>query len=188
MSTFGYKEADPDDIEFMAVIGQIEQRNAVVIDVDGDNNWLDIYAFTKDSATKAIEAIRSALKLEVGGAKVWHPTVLMAPVQVGQSGFIALLDQTPDGARPYMSPKAGPATNSVEYSELYAKWQNAFREKLFQAAKQIRSTPSEMRMRVTLGILLLQEWKKNMTEYTYGELESVIKRLGIRGTFSFSQM
>lgn len=188
MSSFGYKEADPDDIDFMTVIAQIEQRNAVVIDVGGDNKSLEIHAFTKDCATQALDAIRRALKLEVGGAKVWHPSVLIAPVKVGTAGFKALLDRTPNGARPCMSPKAGPATSSAELSALCAKWQNNFREKLFQAVKQIRSTPSEMRMRVTLGILLLHEWKKNTTEYSYGELENVIKRLGVRGTFSFSQM
>jgi hypothetical protein len=87
-----------------------------------------------------------------------------------------------------VSPKAGPASNSAQFRQLYDKWQNDFREKLFQAVKQMRSTPGEMRMRVQFGTLLLQEWKKNVTEYTYGELENVIKRLGVRGTFSFSQM
>jgi len=188
MASFGYKEADPDDIGFMTIIEQVEQRNAVVIEVDSDNNWLDIYAFTKDHITKAMDAIRSASKLEIGGAKAWHPTVLMAPVKVGQSGFTALLDLTPSGARPYMSPKARAATNGAEYGKLCTKWLNEFRQKLFQAAKQIRATPSEMRMRVSLGILLLQEWKKNTVEYTYGELENVVKRLGVRGTFSFSEM
>ncbi|OIW34461.1 hypothetical protein CONLIGDRAFT_675438 [Coniochaeta ligniaria NRRL 30616] len=188
MASFGYKEADPDDMEFMTIIRQIETENAVVVEVDGENNWVDIYASTKDNATNAMDRVRAALKLEVGGAKVWHPSVLMAPVTVGKKGFMALLAQMPDGARPYMSPKAGPATNNAEFNQLYAKWQTGFREKLFQAVKQIRSTPSEMRMRVQLGTLLLQEWKKNVTEYTYGELENVIKRLGIRGTFSFSQM
>lgn len=188
MASFGYKEADPDDIELMTIIRQIENQHSVVIEVDGDNNWLDIFAFTKDAATKTVERVRSALKLEVGGTKVWHPTVLMGPVKVGKTRFTALLAQTPDGARPYISPKAGPATGNIEINQLYAKWQNDFREKVYQAARQIRSTPSEMRMRVQFGTLLLQEWKKNVTEYTYGELENVIKRLGVRGTFSFSQM
>lgn len=187
MASFGYREADRDDIEFMTVIGQIEKQHTVTIDVDDENQWLDIYAFRKDSAAAAMEAIRCALKLEVGGAKVWHPSVLMAPIMVGKSGFIARVEQTSEGARPYMSPNAGPV-NAAEALQLRTEWQNDFREKLFQAVKNIRTTPSDMRMRVQFGTVLMQEWKKSTTEYTYGELESVIKRLGVRGTFSFSQM
>lgn len=188
MSSFGYKDADPDDMDFMTMVAQIEQRNAVVIDLGSDNKWLEIYAFTKDNAAKALDAIRSALKLEVGGAKVWHPTVLMAPVKVGTAGFKARLEPTPDGARPCASSEAVPTRSSAEFGGLHAKWQNEFRKKLFQAAKQIRCAPNKMRMRVTLGILLLQEWKRTANEYTYGELENIFKRLGVRGTFSFSQM
>jgi hypothetical protein len=188
MASFGYKEADPDDIDFMTVVRQIEHQNGVVIEIDVQNNCLDIYGFTKGSTSKAIAGICSAVKLDAGGAKVWHPCVLMAPVMVGRAGFKALLAMSPQGARPYMSPDAGPLASGEEYRDLVAKWHSDFRDKVFQAVKNIRKTPSEMRMRVQLGTLLLQEWKKSATDYSYSSLENVIKRLGVRGTFSFSQM
>jgi hypothetical protein len=188
MASFGFREANPNDVEFMTMVAQIEQRHAVVVEVDSAHNWLEIYAFTTDSLDKALDAFRPALKLEVGSARVWHPTVLMSPVRVGISDFVALLELTPEGARPYLSHRDGSVTEDSDYNKLRIKWLDDFREKLFQAAQQIRASPSEMRLRVSFGTLLLQEWKKNTTSYTYSELQNVLKRLGIRGTVSFSQM
>ncbi|KAB5551323.1 hypothetical protein GE09DRAFT_1287968 [Coniochaeta sp. 2T2.1] len=189
MASFGYREAEPDDIEFMAIIKQVEMQHAVVIDIDGPNNQLEIHAPSRDRAVQAMGQIRTATRLEPGGAKVWHPQVLMAPVKVGKAGFKTLMKQHGnDGVRAYMSPKAGPNTTNRAFYGLVDKWLEEFREVLFRAARQIRVNSSEMRMRVQFGELLLQEWKKNIEEYTYDDLESVIKRLGVRGTFSFDQM
>lgn len=188
LAMFGFKDADPDDIEFMTVLHQIEELHNVTIQVDVDDNLLEIFAHSNISAIKTMAALRELLKHEPGGEKAWHPMVLMAPAKVGQAGFKALLLHSPQGARPYIAPDATAGEDIITYDELVTKWTDEFREKLFQAAKNIKSSPSEMRMRIQLGVLLLQEWKKNKTEYNYIELETMIRRLGIRGTFSFSQL
>ena len=53
---------------------------------------------------------------------------------------------------------------------------------LDHTASILRYTPNGMRMRVQFGSLLLDEWKREKAEYSFAELDGLVRRAGTRGT------
>lgn len=191
MASFGYQRADSSDMELMTVLKQIEIRHGVKIDVDSNKNRLIIHAQSKKQVAETIQAVKKAMWLEQApqSSKIWCPSIFLAPTKIRKADFKAFLDIcSRNGARPCLAPDRGPAALPHEYNKLLAKWEDDFRSKMFEAAKAMRSRPLQMSMRVHLGIVRLQEWKKNKPIYTYDELQAELYRRGNRGTFIFDWM
>ncbi|KAL1883862.1 hypothetical protein VTK73DRAFT_7650 [Phialemonium thermophilum] len=191
LPTFGYKEVDPDDIDLMTVLRQIEGRHDVRILQPKDDGVLSIYAKDVLQAQAAAEAIRVSLVRDADEQEIWHPMVLALPPSTEPEEFQAKLERAVDGVRLVALPKFNILDwrPEIRDAQLCAvEYRKAFQDKISLIVSNLRSSPNEMRMRVQFGVLRLQEWRKNKDIYFFNELKTATQRTGLRGTYKFSEL
>jgi hypothetical protein len=189
LAAFGYKQADSHDPELKAILGAIQKRFSVTIDIDGTKNRLIIYSPNKQKTAETIQSLRRELWLEPGSSNIWSPSLFLGPPKTRLADFRATLDieETPSGGRPAAQGNT-PVALPHEAIQLRAKWTDDFRNTMFKAAKVMRVRPVQMGMRIHLGKVRLQERQKNKTTYSFNELQAWVSRHCSRHGFKFDKL
>ncbi|KAK3335599.1 hypothetical protein B0T19DRAFT_395437 [Cercophora scortea] len=187
MPMHGFNKMDPTDFGLSTTISQICQKFKITVRPSATGEALFITAPDKTSAKEAMAVIRQALMCKAGEKIMWQPLVLVTPPKGDAENFRAILQQkegTP-GARPTVLPSSTDANKSagqITTAAATSGYKEAISKALVNAAENMRFLPNKMRMRVKFGNLYLKEWKKGKDEYTFADLESLVRRAGPRGT------
>ena len=189
-SSFGYKVPDPADLDLLKLLRQTGELHHVKISMPAGAGIISFNARSQLQADQAIQTVLSSLQSQAYDSEAWHPQILVAPVLRPRDVFKVQLERAPTGARPVCPPDTGskgkPDGNRLRL--LGKEYQDTFQHKMFQVVESLRSNPNEMQMRVRFGTLRLQEWKKDKDTYSYAGLETLARRVGLRGTFKLDEL
>jgi hypothetical protein len=181
--TRGFKDVDPSDADVKALLSRIAQEHQAMIEAEevGQAVAITVKAENRPVAHKVMAVLRDQLLYQPGEESVWRARLLVHPPKGGKGGFTAVLhpkEGTTGRRATAASTNALASVDSVEYNgyktELVAT--------LNHTAEVLRKTPTGMRMAVQFGTVILDEWKKDKAEYTFAELENLVRRTGQRGT------
>ncbi|KAK3383656.1 hypothetical protein B0T24DRAFT_58157 [Lasiosphaeria ovina] len=189
----GYKDVDPGELDLQTIINQIAQKFRVHLEVDFDESdaIITVFALNKPGAHGALNALRNILVCKSGEKSVWRPFALVRPPRSGKENMKTVLQTVggKNGARPTATNARGP--KSSDAGPVVKAQEEEYKEELKKAlaftVQNLKHVPNKMRMRVHFGTFRLREWKKGQTEYTFSELESIVRRAGPRGTSSIDK-
>jgi hypothetical protein len=144
-----------------------------------------VRAKNRPRAQKIINVLRDQLLYRPGEESVWRANPLVLPPKDGRVCFAATLQPKegttgrrvtalPAEVREQVGP-VGVVATKTDFKEEFIKT-------LDHMAGILRYTPSGMRMRVQFGTLVLDEWRKDKTEYNFSDVENLARRAGTRGT------
>jgi hypothetical protein len=183
----GFKDIDPYDVDVKTLLDGIAREHEAKIEAEEIDSTVSITVQTTNraKAQKVIAALPKVFLYRPGEETVWRARLLVNPPKDGTYSLVAVLQPkegttgrravavTPKDQKPV--DQAGLVATKAEYKKFLIKI-------LDETAGHLRHIPNGMRMRVHFGSLVLDEWKKDKTEYTFTELESHVSRAGTRGT------
>ncbi|KAM7212629.1 hypothetical protein V8F06_012006 [Rhypophila decipiens] len=183
MPGHGFTALELLNIDVDAAFEQIRDQFQVTITVLDDGDMIEIKAFNRKKANDAVRALRKILERKPGDRIVWRPLALIKPLSSGNdNGQIALIpNEGIEGARPFAIVKAGHSSESTDDKD-GTQYKEELQKALARAVENLRYVPNRMRMRINFGHVLLKEWKKDQSEYTFAELKQMAHRAGPRGT------
>ena len=181
------------DPDVFAILREIGARFGVGIKLLAENDSKNIVAYVRSLDEIKVKQAIAAIQ-ETMGSRTDEPGIRRAELLVDASGaakidFQARLERTPAGSRPTAPPFKAPLIefDDDEGQALAKEYRDAIRTKVFEVAHSLQPSPKEVKMRVHFGSLRLQEWKKDKDTYSYDELQSMIDRIGYRGTFRLDE-
>jgi hypothetical protein len=179
----GFKDVDPSDADVKALLSRIAQEHQATIEAEevGQAVTVTVKAENRPVAEQVLAVLRNQLLYHPGEESVWRAGLLVHPPKGGKGGFTAVLqpkEGTTGRRATAATTNALASVDSVEYNG----YKTELTATLDNTAEVLRNTPTGMRMAVQFGTVILDEWKKGKAEYTFAELESLVRRTGQRGT------
>jgi hypothetical protein len=183
----GFKDIDPYDVDVKALLDGIAREHDARIEAEEIDSTVSVTVQTTNraKAKAVIAALRKVFLYRPGEETVWRARLLVSPPKDGTYALVAVLQpkEGTTGRRalaatpkvPTLVDQAGLVATETDYKKSLIKI-------LDETAGHLRHIPNGMRMRVHFGSLVMDEWKKDKTEYTFTELESHVSRSGARGT------
>jgi hypothetical protein len=105
---------------------------------------------------------------------------------MGKDEFVAKLEATSTDTK-----RRPVCVSSVDSAAPHPSNEAGFKDKFLKAAEimreHLRFVPNRMRMRVHFGPLCLKEWRKDVAQYDYKELDNLLTTAGRRGTSNLEQ-
>jgi hypothetical protein len=183
----GFKDIDPSDVDVKALLSRIAGEHGAV--AEANNNGpvvtITVRAANRANAQAAITSIRDKLRLLPGDQGLWRIRLLVHPPRDGKDCFTAIL-QPQEGtigrrviATKTEKPKPSDSNEKVALELEYAK---QLTQATNRAGSVLLSNPNAMHMKVRFGTLILDEWKKDQSEYNFVDLCNLVNRVGTRGT------
>jgi hypothetical protein len=183
----GYKDVDPSDADVKALLSRIAREHEAEIEASEVDSAVTVTVKAKNRprAQKIIQVLRDQLLYRPDEEGVWRANPLVHPPKGGEVCFTAVL-QPKEGTtgrrvtalRAGAPEPVGPTSVATTKSDFKKEFLNI----LDNVAGILRYTPSGMRMRVQFGTLVLDEWRKDKTEYNFADVENLVRRAGTRGT------
>ncbi|KAH6630634.1 hypothetical protein B0J18DRAFT_363894 [Chaetomium sp. MPI-SDFR-AT-0129] len=181
----GFKDVDPADGDIKRLLSHLAGEHKAVIRAEETDSSVMITVKTtnRPTAQKIIKTLRGTLLYQAGEDDMWRTKLLFNPPADGGRPLVAVLEPV-DGTTGRKILTAAPkqlaelvdtASPSGEYKEELVKV-------LDGKANVMRHTTAGMRMKVQFGTVILNQWRKDKTEYTFAELETLLQRAGPRGT------
>ncbi|KAM7190550.1 hypothetical protein V8F20_009683 [Naviculisporaceae sp. PSN 640] len=179
----GFNDFQQLNFDVEEALNQIRRHFRVDLTVHDDRDMVEIRAINRKMANEALKAIRKLLERKPGDRVVWRPLALIKPLQGGNNtAQIALVPlEGLDGARAVAIANPDNSSNPADPAESLV-YREEFEQALARAVANLRFVPNRMRMRINFGQILLKEWKKERSEYTFNELQQMAERAGPRGT------
>lgn len=181
----GFKDVDPADGDIKRLLSHLAGEHQAVIRAEEVESSVMITVKTtnRPTAQKIIKTLRDKLLYQAGEDDVWRTKLLFNPPADGGRPLVAVLEPVVGttgrkiltAAPKQLSESAGTNSPKSEYKEELIKV-------LDVKASVLRHTTAGMRMKVQFGTVILNQWKKEKTEYTFAELETLLQRAGLRGT------
>ena len=152
----------------------------------GSGVMLTVKTTTRPKAKEVIAVLRNQLRYRPGEENVWQANLLVNPPK-DMEGHLTVALQPKEGstgrrAIVTATTRDLASVDSAGLVEAKTKYKKEFTDALDHMAGILRYVPNGMRMRVHFGNLVLNEWKKDKSEYTLAELGSLVHRAGKRGT------
>ncbi len=183
----GFKDIDPSDVDVTTLFSRIAKENQAEIEAEelGDSAVsVIVKAATRAKAKHMISVLRSQLLYRPGEESVWKSHVLIEPPKDGGARLTVALHPK-EGSMGRRAIAAATNSATFEFADISAtktKYKKDLVEALDRISGTLDYTPTGMRMRVQFGSLVVNEWKKDKTEYSLDELSSLVTRAGKRGT------
>ena len=184
----GYKDIAPADVDIKALLSRIASEYDAKIEASevGSGVIVTVKTTTRPKAKEVIAVLRDQLRYRPGEETVWQANLLVNPPKVVES-HVAVILQPKEGSTGRRATVTATAKDiapidSAGLVEAKIKYKKEFTDALDHMTDILRYVPSGMRMRVHFGTLVLNEWKKDKSEYTLAELGGLVHRAGKRGT------
>jgi hypothetical protein len=181
----GFKEIEPSSLDLKAVFSCLEAQYECKIDIDENGTAITVRGRNRERANRAITEIREHLRYEQGGQNIWRAQFLIHPPRNGTEQFRASLQSNRGdlGVRPMAVGGSNPESSTPDgFAAAEVEYKQELRRALDRTARTLRHDPNAMRMRVQFGKVALDEWKRGKTDYTFNELQNLVRRIGVRGT------
>lgn len=183
MPGHGFTELDLLNINAEEALEQIRRQFEVDLTFHDNGEMVEIKAINRAKANDALKAVRKMLERKAGDRVVWRPLALIKPLQGGNdhTRFALIPHEGLGGARAVAIAGPKPISKPRDAAES-SHYRENLEKALARAVENLRYVPNRMRMRLKFGHVLLKEWKKGHSEYTFSELEQIAQRAGPRGT------
>ncbi|KAK4240719.1 hypothetical protein C8A03DRAFT_13020 [Achaetomium macrosporum] len=183
----GFKDVDPSDVDVKALLSRIAREHDSMVEAEANDSGVTVTvsACNRTKAQDVITVIRGHLKYQPGEEGVWRTRLLVHPPSDGKSCFTAVLQpkEGTTGRRVIAAEPEGLKPNDPDdIVSLELEYRSQFAQAINRTGRILLSNPNGMRMRVQFGTLVLDEWKKDKTEYSFAELCGLVHRVGTRGT------
>ena len=184
----GYKDIAPADVDVKALLSGIAREHGAEIEASevGSGVMVTVRTTTRPKAKEVIAILRKQLLYRPGEENVWQANVLVNPPKDVESRLAVVLQpkERSTGRRAIVAATTQDLApvDSAGLVEAKTKHKKEFTEALDHITGILRYVPNGMRMRVQFGTFVLNEWKKDKSEYTLAELGSLAQRAGKRGT------
>jgi hypothetical protein len=187
----GFKDIDPSDVDIKALFSRLAKEHQAEIDAEEVDSavGVTVRAATRAKAQQIISVLRDQLLYRPGEEKVWQTNLLVEPPKHGGACLtVALHPKEGTTGRRATATTTAVATQDlvsvdlIDHGATKAKYKEDFIQSLDHRMGILRYVPTGMHMRVQFGTLVLNEWKRDKTEYNLAELTSLAHRSGMRGT------
>ncbi|KAL2159267.1 hypothetical protein VTH06DRAFT_2702 [Thermothelomyces fergusii] len=182
----GFKDIDPSDVDITALLNRLAREHKAAIKAEelGSNIFVTIRATNRAKAKEVIGYLRSQLLYRPGEDNVWRARLLVHPPSDSWKPTVAALQPREGTTGRRITALTSRTLGSVDTSACptKAEYENDLTAALNQTVEFLRSNPNGMRMKVLFGSLIVNEWTKDKTEYTFAESLRLVNRVGTRGT------
>lgn len=172
-------------MDIQAVFLRIATEHEARVEPEEDGSSITIKATNRARARDVLMALRKHLLYRPGEESVWRPQVLIHPPSEGKNCFRAILQPKEGdvGVRPTAATTKGlKFVDQDDVATAVDEYKTALRKTLERTGSVLRNNPNGMRMRAQFGNVVLIEWNKGKTEYTFSEISRLVNRTGSRGT------